>query len=137
MAPNFEKSPSHLLETAVNLIRQRFPEVFGIYLFGSFGTAYQTKESDIDLALLPSHPIDPVALWELSREISLAVHREVDLIDLRGTSTVFRYVILSEGRRIFCQDAPACDATENLYLSMYLRFNESRRELIQERRSHG
>lgn len=108
-------------------ILQSYPDVLSIYLFGSFGTAFETKESDVDIALLLPEKADSVALWEVSQKIAVEINRDVDLVDLRAASTVFQNQILSTGVRIYCKDEKQCDLFEHTCLSMYLRFNEERK----------
>ena len=38
-----------IIDLAVKQIQERYPEVLAIYVFGSFGTEYETNESDLDL----------------------------------------------------------------------------------------
>jgi predicted nucleotidyltransferase len=41
-----------------------------IYRFGSWGTANQRRDSDIDIALLAARPIFAISLWELSQRLA-------------------------------------------------------------------
>ncbi len=132
-----DDSLSPPLKECLAFILEKLPNVIGIYLFGSFGTVYERPESDIDLAIFSTTCIDGVVLWDCAQEISLKVGKTVEMIDLRKASTVFRYQIIGKGKRIFCSDPAVCDRIENTYLSMYLRFNEERKELLEERKRYG
>ncbi len=125
-----QKEPSSQLSTVIKKIKDNYPQVQAIYLFGSFGTEYETRESDVDIALLLPQKGDAVSLWELAQEIAIELNRDIDLIDLRSASTVFQYQILMTGKRIFCLDNEYCDMFEMTCLSMYLRLNEERKSLI-------
>ncbi len=120
------------MEKIVQTILKTVPDVIAIYLFGSYGTSHATPNSDLDLAVYAEHPQDPVALWNLAQEIARFINRDVDLVDLQFASTVFRYQIISTGRRIFCRDRHECDLFENITISMYLDFNETRKELLED-----
>ena len=118
------------LQEAVETIKQVYPEVWAVYLFGSFNTEYERPESDLDLALLLKNPCNPLALWELSQKIAIKINREVQVVDLRQASTVFQNEIIRNERRIFCQKPKECNELESIYLAMYLRFNEERKDLL-------
>ncbi len=114
----------------VNKIKERVPNVLAIYIFGSFGTAHQTAESDVDIAVLMPKKMDPLTLWDTAQQIAIELNKDVDLIDLKGASTVFQNQIISTGKRIYCSDKISCDLFEHTCLSMYLRFNEERKDFI-------
>lgn len=123
---DFDTEHTHILEIAQKKLVQTFPDLVAIYVFGSFGTKYERPDSDIDLAILPEHAVDVVTLWNLAQEIAVESKRDVDLIDLKKASTVFRHVILSSGTRFYTKDRVKCSFLENSYESMYLRFKEDR-----------
>ncbi len=120
-----------LVPDIVATIQTRFPMLQGLYLFGSVGSGQETTESDVDLAVLFPHPVDPVALWECAGEIGNLVNRHVDLVDLQSASTVMRMQVIQTGQRIFTQDETACQTFEMVALSMYVRFNEERQGIIE------
>lgn len=113
-----------------NFIKKRFPLVFGIYLFGSFGSKYERAESDIDLAILAEGLPAPAKLWMVAQELACQLHRDIDLIDLQAASTIFRFQIIAEGTRIDTRDELYCDRFELQALSRYYHFSEARKELL-------
>lgn len=120
------------LKNAVDVIKEHYPGVWAIYLFGSFGTEFERSDSDIDLAILHESSIAPLALWEISQEIARKINKDVHLIDLRQASTVFQHEIIQHEKRIYCSKPKECDALESVYLAMYLRLNESRKEILDD-----
>ncbi|CAN5252432.1 type II toxin-antitoxin system antitoxin [soil metagenome] len=124
-------------ELAVPLICKAIPGVSGIYLFGSIGTPYETPASDVDLAILPTKTISTLKCWKLAQKVAETVQRDVDLIDLLQASTVFRFQIISTGKRIYCRDKNSCDRFEMTVYSTYLRFNEERREILEDIKKRG
>lgn len=58
----------------IQTILTHYPDAQAIYLFGSWGTAYQTPHSDLDIAvLLPPATTKQVDMWEwitLSQELA-------------------------------------------------------------------
>lgn len=127
------------LEKAIDTIRAQFPTVWAIYLYGSFDTEYERPGSDLDLAVLLDHKEKPLPLWNLAQDIAVAIDRDVDLVDLREVSTVLQNQIITSERRIFCSEPKECDRLETAYLSMYLRFNEERKDWLDDFRrvQHG
>lgn len=119
-----------ILQSCRQQILNHFPETLAIYVFGSFGEQYETSQSDVDLALLTFQNIDTVELWRFAQSIAIGINRDVDLIDLRNASSVFKFQVVTTGKRIYCKDEKQCDAIENVYISRYIHFNEERADII-------
>lgn len=117
----------------VDSIVSHYPTVIAIYLFGSYYSGYATTESDLDVALLLPKAIDAVACWELSRTLAYDLGVDVDLVQLNEASTVFRYVILAESKLLYCADEDQRQFFEMTALSMYFRFEEERKAIVQDR----
>jgi len=56
---------------------------------------------------------------------------------LRAATTVFQFQIVNEGKLIDTQNFKVCDAFEDLIWSMYVHFNEERRELLEDIKNRG
>lgn len=125
------------IEKIVQLICAKIQEVQGIYLFGSSITKFATAESDIDLAFLAKQKIDVALTWQTAQEIASMLKKDVDLIDLRQASTVMRWQVINNGKRIFVEDNRLIDEFENIVLSTYIRFNDERREILEEIQRRG
>ena len=121
----------------VAALRGAPPGLLAVYHFGSGRNGTAGPESDIDLAVLAGAPLDVVGLWELAQRLAAEVGRDVDLIDLRRASTVLRHQVLMTGERVWCADPVGCDRWETAMLSMYLRFNEERAEILEAIRERG
>ena len=121
-----------MLDQCLQLILKKYPTVLSVYAFGTILTEYFTKDSDIDLAIYPTEPIDTFQLWSFAQEIASQLDRDIDLIDLTKASVVFRHEIISTGQRIYCKDQGECDYLEGLFLSMYVRFNEERKDILKD-----
>ncbi len=122
----FDEKHEDILNRIKQKILNAYPDIIAIYVFGSFGTKYERKDSDLDIAILPANPIDGVKLWYFAQELASEIDKDVDLIDLLQASTVFRYVIITTGKRIYCSDTNKSGEIESIYRSMYLRFKEDR-----------
>lgn len=66
-------------------------ETEAIYIFGSYGTEYFTKESDIDIAWFTNSPIDLVIRGKLERFIEDLLGISVDLVVVNKDSN--RYLL--------------------------------------------
>jgi len=124
----------NLTSIIVSTILQEFPSGQGIYLFGSFQTDQEWKDSDVDLALLLPYSIakqrpflyNSTCLSRLERELN----KEVDLVNLRTVSTVFQFQVITRGRLIYMGDENAVQEFEMLTLSFYQKLNEERRDIL-------
>ncbi|MEW6750612.1 MAG: nucleotidyltransferase domain-containing protein [Candidatus Latescibacterota bacterium] len=124
-----------LLEQMITASLQAFADAQALYLFGSFGTADEWPESDVDIAILlpPSSAKKAgfLSLHPLRAQLASLVGREVDLVNLRLLNTVFQKEIVMADRRICCADPYAADEFEMLVLSYYQRLNEERAGILQ------
>ena len=118
------------VQKAKKTILQEIDAVVIIYLFGSFASGLSNKNSDLDLAIYCKKKINSQKLWDLSQKIASLLNIEVDLVDLHEASTVLAYQIINEGKIIDCSDNKEKDFFENKIYSMYLRLNDTRKEIL-------
>lgn len=120
----------------IPLLRAAYPDVQAIYLFGSYATADERPDSDVDLALLlpplTAKAVGSLALSDLRATLERRLGREVDLVNVRQVSTVFQKEIVWLGRRIDCADVYAADEFEMLVLSLYQKLNAERQGILEE-----
>ena len=83
-----------VMEPLLTLLRNRLPDLLAVYVFGSQASGEAGPESDLDIAVLSTGPLDQVPLWQLSGELADLVGVPVDLLDLRAASTVMQYLSL-------------------------------------------
>lgn len=119
----------HDKEKIIALLKEALPALQVLYIFGSYGDGSATRHSDIDIAYLSHEDLSSVARWELSQSLAATLNKEIDLIDLSKTNTVFRYQIIANGERIYT-DSDKIDAYESLVYSFYLRFQEERQSIV-------
>jgi uncharacterized protein len=119
----------------VDTILAVYPHIQAIYLFGSYGTADEWPDSDVDIALLLSpaeaKEAGSLLLGELHLGLQSLLNKEVDLLNLRRVSTVMQKEVVFSERRIFCADEYATAEFEMLVLSFYQKLNEERREILE------
>lgn len=126
-----------MAELLVGAVLKSLPDCQAIYRFGSWGTSGQRPDSDIDLAILPASPLDPLRRWQLAQSLASLAGRDVDLVDLLRASTVLRMQVLATGDRLFCADDYAVELFEDVVFSSYARLNEERGEILSEIRARG
>lgn len=124
----------------VETILTHYPEVQGIYLFGSYATGEERPDSDMDIALLLPHERAKEKgnpnLSQCRLELEDALNKEVDLLNARRVSTVFQKEIIS-GELIHCVDRNAVDEFEMLVVSYYQKLNDERKEILESFRRTG
>jgi predicted nucleotidyltransferase len=125
-------------ETAeiVRVVLAHYPAVQAIYLFGTYGTADERPDRDVDIALLlPPQEAKAVGLLvfsELRFVLQERLQREVDLINLRRVTTVLQKEVIAAERPIYLGNHYAMMEFEMLTLSYYQKLNEERAEIIQD-----
>lgn len=101
-----------------------------LILFGSHVSGDATADSDIDLAFIADNEIEDFVLWwDIARELSILIGHDVDLVDMKKASTVFRFEIVSNGQILF-QDGDF-DAYLDLVYTLYLQLNDDRKEVLE------
>ncbi len=123
----------------VECLREKMPFVKGIYLFGSRTDGAANGDSDFDIAFLNEHTVqkDTRRDFNLSIELGSLLNATVDLVDLQHSRTDFRFIIVSTGERIYCADQVFCDTFDMVSYSMYHRFEEERKPIIEDIKKRG
>jgi uncharacterized protein len=111
-------------------VREEFPDVQRVYLFGSRAAGNEGPDSDLDIAIVLDGPVDPIHLWEAGEAIASRLDVDVDLIDLLTANTVLKYQIVTNGRRIFAVDPLEAERYEIFILNDMMELNEARAPLI-------
>lgn len=108
-----------------------------VYLFGSRAAGAVHESSDFDIAVLAGEPIPVDLRWEIQQELAVILRSDVDLVDLRLASTVMRFQVVTTGVVVFESNATQRAEFEMTTLSMYTRFNEERREILEQVQREG
>lgn len=123
------------------IVRVQYPNIQGVYLFGSYLTDDEWPESDVDIALLlpplEAKQVRQLAMRDCAAELARSLGRDVDLLNARTVSTVFQKEIVTKGRLIYCSDRYAVDEFEMLTLSFYQKLNEERAGIIESALADG
>ena len=120
-----------LNDSITRYILESHPTTQAIYRFGTWGTAAQRPDSDLDVAvLLPHAEAMRVDRWQwhlLAVRLAGAAGAEhADLVNLRRADTTLRAEILRTGRLTYSSDDGVRLEFETLVLSMYQKLNDER-----------
>lgn len=108
-----------------------------IYLFGSSVKGVFREDSDIDIAFLSDREISQYEVFMLSQELAGMLNREVDLINLKTASTVFKAQVLGNGKQIYCDDDTRRMYFEMRSLKEYALLNEERAIILENIKKKG
>lgn len=94
------------LSSLIDFIRSQ-EDVLALYIYGSYGTEYQTDLSDIDLAVLPL----PETKWDYRREAWLQTEisdigrsDDINLVNLLRVPVTLQMRVLETGRLLYVRD---------------------------------
>ncbi len=126
-----------ILSAARDALVSALPDLWAIYVYGSFAREDEWPSSDIDLAiLLPPNATGPNT-FELAGEISQRTGRDVDLVDLRRVGDLLRAEVLAAGHVLFVSRPAQVLAWEASAMSRYARHREEIRGLLEDFRRTG
>ncbi len=108
-----------------------------IYLFGSASTGKLRPESDIDLAFCSDADNNDYQVFLTAQELADRLGREVDLVDLKKASEVFRAQVVGTRKIVFEEDRQRRYWFETRVLEDYAFLNERREPVLQRIRERG
>ena len=124
------------LNKAIEILKEEFNPIV-IYLFGSAARDQLKKDSDIDIAFLTDNDIDPYDCFMKAQELADIFKRDVDLINLNTSSTVFKAQVVGTGKRIYCSDEIKRMYFEMRALKAYAMLNEEREVILKKIKERG
>jgi uncharacterized protein len=117
----------------INKINPSFIIVFGSYAKGNIH-----KNSDIDIAFFHEDSIlTSYDIFIVAQELADILNMEVDLVNLRTASTVFKSQIYTTGMIIYSKDDTLLQKQQMTALSMYAKLNEEREEILKNINESG
>lgn len=123
-------------EAIIRTVQNYFSDAQAIYLFGTYGTPDEKRESDLDIAvLLPpdrARAIGNLASNACRYALEDVLKRTVDLINIRMVNTVFQHEVIQEGRLIYQENEYAVSLFEMQVISSYQKLNEERAGILEE-----
>lgn len=124
------------LNEAIQILKEEFNPIV-IYLFGSAVRNELRKDSDIDIAFLTDNDIDTYECFMKAQELADIFKRDVDLINLNISSTVFKAQVVGTGKRIYCSDETKRMYFEMRALKSYAMLNEEREVILKKIKERG
>lgn len=104
-----------------------------IIVFGSYSNNSTHKDSDIDIAFYSEdQSLTTYDIFQLAQELADTLKIEVDLVNLRTASTVFRAQIYTTGTVIYSVDDTLLKNLQMTALSMYAKLNEERENILKK-----
>ena len=103
-----------------------------IYLFGSAALRQDHAHSDLDFAFYADSEHDSLDVFMRAQQLSSRFHRELDLVQLRTSSTVFQKEVLVSSLLIYEADPSARELFESIVLKKYARLNEERMPILKQ-----
>jgi uncharacterized protein len=106
-------------------------EISFIIVFGSYAKGLTHANSDIDIAFY-SEDLRHTSydLFLMAQELADLLKMEVDLVNLKTASTVFKSQIFTTGHVIYSKDDTLLQKQQMIALSMYAKLNEERAEIL-------
>jgi predicted nucleotidyltransferase len=132
-----EADRQRILTAARDTLLAVLPDVWAIYVYGSFARGDEWPNSDVDLAVLLPADRQIEDLLGLMSEVSLRTQRDVDLVDLRKVGDVLRREVFEDGRTLFISQPDAVLAWEASAMSRYARHREETRDILEDFRRTG
>ncbi len=121
------------LNSHIQQVLGRHGDIRLAILFGSLAKAGATPQSDLDLAVLMGAPLSGETRMNLIDELSQAIGRPVDLVDLRVVGEPLLGQILKHGVRLLGSDSDYA-ALIRRHLFEEADFMPYRRRILAERR---
>ena len=103
-----------------------------IYLFGSAALRQDHAHSDLDFAFYADAEHDSLDVFMRAQQLSSRFHRELDLVQLRTSSTVFQKEVLVSSVLIYEANPSARELFESIVLKKYARLNEERMPILKQ-----
>ena len=124
------------LKKAIEVLIEEFNPIV-IYLFGSAARNELRGDSDIDIAFLTEKEVDSYKCFIKAQDLVDIFHRDVDLINLNTSSTVFKVQVIGNGKKIYCSND-----TKRMYFEMrefkeYALLNEEREVILNKIKERG
>lgn len=121
------------LNSHIQQVLGRHGDIRLAILFGSLAKTRATPQSDLDLAVLMGAPLSGETRMNLIDELSQAIGRPVDLVDLRVVGEPLLGQILKHGVRLLGSDSDYA-ALIRRHLFEEADFMPYRRRILAERR---
>ena len=101
-----------------------------IIQFGSFARGEGREDSDVDLAIYTTEPINPYDLFLAAGDLSFEIKKDVQIVHLKDISTVFAAQILGTREVLYRTDEQLMANYNIRILKDYAKLNEERKIVL-------
>ena len=108
-----------------------------IIIFGSAAKDMLREDSDIDIAFFSDKTHSEYEMFIVGQELATILGRDVDLIDIKKASTVFKAQILGNGKIIYSKDEIQTKTFHMKAYREYCKLNEERKEILDRVKERG
>jgi uncharacterized protein len=126
-----------MLAAARDALLEALPDIWALYVHGSFARGEDWPQSDVDIAVLLPPERQIPDLLQLIGDVSVRIGRDVDLVDLRRAGDVLRREVLEKGRAIHVSEPDSVLDWEASAISRFTRHREEVRNLLDDFRHTG
>jgi uncharacterized protein len=121
----------------VEHLRRTLGDVVAVYRFGSTAQGNSNASSDVDVAVLTRAPLAATQRFDAQEGLASQLGRDVDLVDLRGTTPVMAIQVIAFGQLLYDGDGAVRGRFEDLTFGAYARLNEERRAILDRVAAEG
>jgi uncharacterized protein len=113
-------------------LQTHVPGIELAYLFGSEARGDSTAASDVDVAILTKQTLTLDKQLEVTSGLSDLLKREIDLVQLRDATEVFRAQVIRDGKLIYASDFNTKAEFEMRSIVDYIHLNEHRQAILED-----
>lgn len=119
----------------VKLLREGWPGIQAVYLFGSVAKGEEHPDSDLDVAGLG--PNGRQHCMDLQLALSMEVGQEVDLVDLRSAPTILQKEVISGGHLLWADNRVEVEFFELYVWASYQKLSDERAQILAAGKQSG
>lgn len=127
-----EEEKKSVMEILIEELNPKF-----VYIFSPPAKEESRTDGNIDLAIYTEDETDPFKLYTLGGYISMKLNKDVEIIDIRNTSTAFAAQIISSRSVLYCNDEHARKDFEIRAFNDYVNLKDERKKILESLISGG
>lgn len=108
-----------------------------LYIFGSAVEGYFREDSDIDIGFFSDKKINGYDIFMIKEELADILKRDIDLVDLKESSTVFKAQVVGKGEVIYSRNENILSEFRIRSYREYSFLNDEREEILERVKKEG
>jgi len=107
-------------------------DIEAVFLHGSYAKGTEKPGSDVDIGILPraGKKFTDSERAEMANDLSYRLRKDVDVGEISSRNLVYAKEVIVNGRAVYVRDQNYLDLMTMTLLSMYVKFNEDRKEVL-------